>query len=386
MSRSPRKVSLAMSAVVAALAVAACGSSGSSGGGGGGAAATGSSASSGSGPANTAAAKAAVAKYSGKPTPFPVDRPLTKRPTGETLAYLQCSTPVCGLFAQLLPPTQALLGYKLKVVKGGPSASDMQGAMSSIISGKPNGIMLTAITPDQFAPQLKQANQEKIAMAANGVMYPKRYGIQAANFDQRLSLLAGKLLADQVIAKYGSKADAVFYSIPELDFTAVVQKGYQAEMARLCSSCQNRYVPIPVATVGNTAPTRVVDDIQSHPSTKIAVFASEETVAGLPAALKSSGLNVDVTGFAPNPVALQYIKDGQITSGLGLDLGIMVWEELDELVRLTTHQPLTADERAGEVPIQFLSQHDLPGDVSKGWSAYPNFPQRFAKLWAGKSS
>jgi ribose transport system substrate-binding protein len=256
--------------------------------------------------------------------------------------------------------------------------------MSSIISSKPNGILLTAITPNQFGPQLKQAVQENIPMAANGVMNPQRYGIGASNFDQRLSAVAGKLLADWVISRHGSKANAVLYTIPELDFTSYVQKGYQQEMARLCPSCTNRYVPIPVATVGNTAPTRVVDDLQSHPDTKTAVFASEETVAGLPAALKASGLNVEITGFAPNPVALQYIKDGQVTSGLGLDLAIMMWTEVDELVRLTTHQPLTAGERAGAVPIQFLYKQDLPGDVTKGWAAYPDFASRFAKLWTGK--
>ncbi len=379
MLRSALKVAIALAAVVLAVGVAACGSSSSTSSTSG----SSSNASGSSGSANTAAATAAVARYTGHPTAFPVNQPLKKRPTGQTLAYLECSTPVCGLFAQLLPPTQALLGYKLLVVKGA-SASGLQSAMSSIIARKPNGILLTAITPDQFAPQLKQAVQDKIPMAADGVMNPEKYGIGASNFDQRLSLLAGKLLADQVISRHGSKANAVFYSIPELDFTSYIQKGYEAEMARLCPSCTNRYVPIPVATVGNTAPTQVVDDLQSHPDTKVAVFASEETVAGLPAALKASGINVDVTGFAPNPIALQYIKTGQIQSGLGLDLGVMVWDELDELVRLSTHQPLTAGERSGTVPIQFLYKSDLTGDVTKGWSGYPDFPERFAKLWAGK--
>ncbi len=372
------KAGLAAVLLPLAIGVAACGSTSTNS-----STSSSSSGAAGGGSANVAAASATVARYTGKPTPFPVDQSLTKRPTGQKLAYLECSTPVCGLFAQLLIPTERLLGYKLIVVKGA-SASGLQNAMTSIISQKPNGILLTAITPDQFASQLKQAVQAKIQMAANGVMNPQSYGIGASNFDQRLSLLAGKLLADWVISHHGSKANAVFYSIPELDFTSYEQKGYQQEMARLCPSCTNRYVPIPVATVGNTAPTRVVDDLQSHPDTKTAVFASEETVAGLPAALKASGLHVEVTGFAPNPIALQYIKAGQISSGLGLDLGVMIWTEVDELVRLTTHQPLTAGERAGAVPIQFLYKNDLTGDVSKGWSAYPDFAQRFAKLWSGR--
>jgi ribose transport system substrate-binding protein len=385
MWRIPRRFGLVAGLLPLTLAVAACGSTSTTSTTAGTTPTTVASAGTpASGSANVATATAAVKQYTGHPTPFPVDQPLKVRPVGQTFAYLQCSTPVCGLFAQLLPPTASLLGYKLTVTRAGASASELQNAMSSIISEKPNGVLLTAITPDQFASQLRQAVQAKIALVANGVMNPQQYGIEAGNFDQRLSALAGKLLADQVISRHGMKANAVLYTIPELDFTSYVEKGYQAEMARLCPSCTNRYVPIPVATVGNTAPTRVVDDLQSHPDTKTAVFASEETVAGLPAALTASGLHVEITGFAPNPIALQYIKQGQVASGLGLDLAVMMWSEVDELARLTTHQPLTAGELAGDVPIQFLYKQDLPGDVSKGWTGYPDFPARFAKLWTGK--
>jgi hypothetical protein len=138
-------------AVTAAVAVAACGSSTSNGSAG--TSSTGAGASSGTGAsgANVAAATAAVRQFTGKPTAFPVDQPLRKRPTGETYAYLECSTPVCGLFAQLLAPTQKLLGYKLDVVKAGASASSLQSAMESIMrlpgsswnfDGDPTGIVM----------------------------------------------------------------------------------------------------------------------------------------------------------------------------------------------------------------------------------------------------
>jgi ribose transport system substrate-binding protein len=226
--------------------------------------------------------------------------------------------------------------------------------------------------------------QAGIPMTANGIMNPQLYGFGGAVFDQRLSLVAGKLLADWVISRHGTKTNAVFYNVPELDFTSYVERGYKQEMARLCPSCINRYVPIPVATVGNTAPTQIVDDLQSHPATKTVVFASDETGTGLPAALKASGLHVETTGFAPNPTILQYIKEGQFTSSLGLDLAVMVWTQADELARLTTHQPLTPGERAGQVPMQFLYAKNLTGNVTQGWASYPDFAQRFAQLWAGK--
>src|SRR6476619_6401236 len=75
---------------------------------------------------DVAAAKTAITDYTGKPTAFPVDEPLKRKPVGKTFAYLQCSTPACALFAQIAAPTQKLLGYKLNLVKAGSSANEAQ--------------------------------------------------------------------------------------------------------------------------------------------------------------------------------------------------------------------------------------------------------------------
>ena len=138
-------------AVTAAVALAGCGSSG-----GGNTGTQAAQTQSGGSGVNVAAAKAAVAQYSGKPTAFPADTPLKSKPTGKTFAYFQCSTPVCALFTQILQPTQKLLGYKLSVVKAGASANEVQGAMNSIISLNPAGVLLPASDPNQFLQQIKQ--------------------------------------------------------------------------------------------------------------------------------------------------------------------------------------------------------------------------------------
>jgi len=41
----------------------------------------------------------------------------------------------------------------------------------------------------------------------------------------------------------------------------------------------------------------------------------------------------------------------------------------------------TASEQAGDVPEQFLGQQDITFDPTLGWSAFPDFAQRFAQLW-----
>ena len=81
-----RKSAVALAAVLA-LATAACANAGSA-------------ASEGSdlGADDLAKATANLDPYTGHPSSFPVDEPLTKRLGPETkLAFLQCSTPICAL-------------------------------------------------------------------------------------------------------------------------------------------------------------------------------------------------------------------------------------------------------------------------------------------------
>jgi ribose transport system substrate-binding protein len=369
------KVSTAGLAAVA-LAVAGCGgssdnSSSSSSTSGGGGSKSG---------VNVAAAKAVVAQYSGKPTEFPVDQPLKAKPTGKTFAYFQCSTPVCALFTEILQPTQKQLGYKLKVVKAGPSANQAQAAMNSIISLKPAGVVLPATDPNQFLQQIKQLNQAKVPISANGILDPEKYGIQSDFINNYTDALGGKLMADWAVANAG-RGEVAFYGVPELSVSAPIGNAFDAEMAKVCSSCTVRHVDIPIASIGTDAPNRVVSDLQSHPNTKAIAFVTSEAGTGLPAALKSAGLKVKIVGGGPTPATLGYIKNGQWDAAIGVDFATMIWAQVDALARLTSGQPLTSGEKRGLPPIQILTKSDITFDPTKGWVAYPDFAQRFAKLW-----
>jgi len=118
-------------------------------------------------------------------------------------------------------------------------------------------------------------------------------------------------MADWVIAHKGPTADVVFYGVPELTYSKPMQDAFEQEFAKNCPSCKVRSAPIAVATLGSTAPKTVVTDLQSHPNTSTAVFASSEVASGLPAALKAAGLSPTTIGYAPTPGSLQDIKDGR---------------------------------------------------------------------------
>lgn len=377
-SRRPpgfRRLAVAGVTVLVALAVAACGGSSSSTS----ASASGSS-SAGGQAANVAAASAAIAPYTGHPSPFPVTTPLRKPlPAGTRFVFLQCSTPICALIRQLLVPAVKTIGGRLTIINSGGTATSQQAAASSALALKPAAVLLTAITPSEFGTSLKRLEAAGIKVTSVGVMNPKPYGIAFSIGGLATTQLAGKLMADWVIVHKGPHANVVFYSTPELDFSPYMLKSFTQELNKNCPSCKLRTASISVTTFGTTAPQTIANDLQGHSGTNVAVFASLEAAEGLPAALQSAGVSVTTIGFAPTPENLQDIKTGRLTAGVGLDLAVQQWSQVDGTARLLLGQPVSPTEDLA--PLQILGQKDITFDVSRGWTGYPDFAQRFAKLW-----
>lgn len=365
---------------LAILVIAACGSSSSSTSSL--AASGGSSATSPAG-ANTAAASAAIAPYIGHPSAFPVNLPLNgKLPAGTTFAFLQCGSPICGLVSQLLAPAVHAVGANLRIINAGSTASSAQGAAASALSLKPAAVLIIGIVPSEYGGGLKKLSDAGIKVVSISVAGPtKPYGITFNYVGLPSETLSGRELADWVIVHKGPEANVAFYAIPEVAFTPYMEAAFKQELAKNCPSCKVRFVPVDITSIGTKAPQTVVNDLQAHPSTNYMVFAPAEAAQGLPAAMKSAGLSVPDVSYTPEPQELQDIKTGGMTAGFASDLPTQIWTWVDVTARSILGQPPTAGEVAGSGPFQFLSQKDITFDPAKGWTGYPDFAQRFAKLW-----
>ena len=72
-------------------------------------------------------------------------------------------------------------------------------------------------------------------------------------------------------------------------------------MDELCPDCKVRTTDIPITSIGTKAPSDIVSDLQRNPQTNVAVFPTLAAALGLPAALKTAGIDVDVVEAAPLP-------------------------------------------------------------------------------------
>lgn len=327
-----------------------------------------------------------LAPYTGHPNPFPVDRPLAQRPaSGWSVAFLQCSTPICALLARTTGEAATGMGVPFNVTKAGASSQGLQDAMSSIIATKPSAILIPAADPMQYREPMSQLQALGIPVISQGVVDTDQFAaIKGEILGKRAADLAGVLLADWVVKRNGT-SPSVFYNTPELSFSPFIVAGFKREMGQVCPSCATRFVDVPIATIGSTAPATVTSDLQAHPDTKTVVFGSEEAADGLPAALKVAGITVDTVGFAPDPAVLGYIKNGDITAGLGFDIRTTSWIQLDMAARVLTGEPLTTAEQNDPSVMQVLERGDITFDPAKGWNGYPDVADRFAKLWAAPS-
>lgn len=331
------------------------------------------------------AAKAALVPFTGHPSPFPVDVPLSKAiAPGTTIAYLQCGTPICALVAQLIEPAVKALGASLKVVNAGSTAASAQAAASTVLSLKPAAVLISGVNPQTYSGGLKElaaAGIKVLSISVPGDV--KQYGVDFNYVGLNALQLGGRLLADWVIAHKGSNADVVFYGVPELTFTPFMEDAFKGEMAKNCPSCKLRFSSIGIATLGTTGTSTIVTDLQSNPSTTVAVFGTGDAATGLPAAMKAAGIPSSLTTviWNPAPTQIQYIKDGSISAGLATDIAVQIWTLVDVTARLINGEQPTQGEVEGVGPFQFLQKADITFDPSHGFAGYPDFAQRFAKLW-----
>lgn len=330
-----------------------------------------------------AAVKQELAPYIGQPSPFPVTEKLKEIPKGATVDYVDCGSPICALYYELMTPAAAELEIKLNRIKAGTAANTVAAAFDTVLAQKPDAVIVGSIELPLWAQPLKELQEAEIPVVTSGITNIEEAGVVSPQLSNHASEVAGKLLADYAVTEMGGgdKTDAVFYETPELSFTTVAAEAFNQQFEAICPGCPVRTAKIGVEEFGSTAPNTVVSDLQAHPDTTLAVFGAASGIEGLPAAMQAAGIEIETLGYAPAPAELQYLKEGKQTAALGYDTPVAALNLIDMAVRQIVGQKLAGPQAEGLPVNQFLVQSDITFDPSHGWTGYPDFEERFAKLW-----
>jgi ribose transport system substrate-binding protein len=365
------------------LTVAGCGSSSYTSTGSAGPTATGSTTSSASTTgANSAIAQQILASYLGRASAFPVTTPLQRRPVGATVDFINCGNPSCTLFYSSLQAAGREMGVNIKSIATDVTAQGAQTALSTALQQRPAAVIVPAYPVEAIATSLKALKAAGIPVVGFGSVGGAPDGMAVSVNGQATWTLIGKLEAAYAYTLHGAKANVLYVSAPEIAITPTAIASFDSEMKQLCASCSVSQLSVPAASIGTTAPKAIVSALQAHPAVNEVIAPDSEIFNGLPSALRVAGITVDSFGAAGNSTNLEDLKAGQQTADIQIDFPVTAWMALDAAARLITKQKLTPDVVSGAEDLEILRTGDhFTFNQAIGWTAYPDYAQRFAKLW-----
>ena len=374
----------AVGVLVVAVAVAACGGGGGSSSGGEGTTGAGAGSSGKGGEGRNCAlaeAKAEIAKFIGRPSPFPVTEKLKELPPkGSKVAMLLSGTPVGAILAEAAEEAEKPLGVDVIPIKAGPSATLAQSGADAAVAMHPAAVLDVGVSLELLGKQIKELTKAGIPIVTVGELDTEQYGIKNPQAAGPWAEQNGRLMADYVAAEFGTESNVVFYGVPELGFSAVEEEAFNKQLGKVCPECAVRSVGITIEEIGTTAPNTVVSDLQANPATNVTVYAAAEDLIGVPQALSAAGIDVKSIGINPPPTVLQYIKEGKVEVGLSTDLPVASWQQMDQVAREIIGQPeLSGPASEGLQDTQFLRPRGHHSRPEQGLDRLPRLQRTVRK-------
>jgi len=310
----------------------------------------------------------------------PLDAPV---PAGARVVYLDVGTPVSAVMWSNLQAPAELLGLELERVETGRDAQSINAAMNTVVELAPDGVINITLDPIFFESQIEQLDDLGIPIASGSVMNTVEYGLPEAFNGPDWMTANGEALGAAAIARSGGATELVFYNIPEFPFSSYELDGAQSRVAELCPECTLRVVDIPIAELGSTAADRVVSDLQANPQTEYFIAAVDEVQIGLPQKLSLAGIDVGGIGMWTAPPNYEQIAAGEQDATLSVDLNLMMWTVLDQLLREMAGQDYAWPDvttRASTLT-RVTDASNVPEDPMVGYIAIEDYQDRFAANW-----
>ena len=102
--------------------------------------------------------------------------------------------------------------------------------------------------------------------------------------------------------------------------------------------------------------------------------------------MKVAGVDVPGMGLGATPVNLQQISAGQELGALVADYAMLAWVTMDKALREMAEQQYDHSfwTKANPGVAQVVTKENAPSDPNAGYIAFPDYNDRFTKLWTGR--
>lgn len=388
-TRSPRQVTLALTASVAlAVLLSSCSSSGGSSSTTSsppGSTSAGGSSSTSSVPSNDALAKAKadLQQLEQRPTSITIPSLPHKPATGKSIDVVACSLPICQSNAAAMKVAAAAIGWSEKTLQAGLTPQGVAAAYDQAVRDKPAGVLgLGGFPPTLFSHQLQELAAENVPVAIPQADPENLKGITYDPVNAKVISGFGTELGEWVLndANASGINAAIFTTsaTPEYD---VAHTSFSAEIKSGCSSCSVATSNFPEADIGTSLPTVVVTYLRAHPSTNYLFFDFSNEVDGVPAALASAGLasKVKIVTIDTSPTESAYIAAGQEAATAGAPNLEGYWSALNVFARASEGLDLAPGENV-QLPNWIITKDNLPSTTAS-FPLVANYQDLFKTAW-----
>jgi len=372
------RLRFAVVATVASLATltAACGSSGGTG-------SSGPSSSSTAGSSGNSQLQQVVQTTSSRPASIGITTPVGKPiPKNKTIAALFCSIPSCTILNTYAQQAADALGWKLVKINIGLTPETVKAGWDQAVALHPDAIISAGFPPALYPSELKTLASENIPVIEGSIAYNTQPGggLTAVFDGNEANTEAGKLQAQWVINKYGTKANTLSVGVPTFPTITTVVDSFQHEYKVLCPTCKLGTISVSASDIGTpTVSSAITAYLQQNPGVNVVESSDSDVAIGLPAALASAGQSPSIVLLDTSPTVSSYIANGQVAVTTGVDWPTLIWQMFDTFARIFTGQSTAPDMTAPE-PQWLISKANIPSTTSY-FPLVADYQAQFKHLW-----
>jgi ribose transport system substrate-binding protein len=337
--------------------------------------------------AGFAAAKANVDKYSKADGGIGVTKPLTKKAEKKTIAWLECDVPTCSAYITPgMKASTAAIGWELKIIP--MKSTDPGPAFQQAIDAGVNYIASTGLATAQYKPQLEAAKAKGIGvLSCFGTDDPSaESGLLMQCGDEAFVQKTGPLMADWAIVHSKSKANILIVNIRDFPVLVVEEDAYKAQITKNCKACTVDTLNVTLDDlIGGKIPAAVASKLQANPKLNYVFATFGDLPGGVTAALKTAGLDKQVTVYGQDfsKADLDEIVAGTMGAWSADPKGYAGWLMVDAAARLSLGMPLDEERAAAALPTVIVSDAKFAKELSDGGGDWmpPGADAAFKKLW-----
>jgi ribose transport system substrate-binding protein len=306
-------------------------------------------------------------------------------PKGKKVIFLQCELPACARYLPGVKAATAALGWstKVEVLKN----ADPGGALQQAVIEHPDYIAMTGIPAAAIKPQLAAAAKAGIPVISCATPDKPSAGGYAAQCGGTLAVDADDL-GRWMINDSGGKANVVAVTIPQFPVLNTETDWFKSNLKRSCPGCSFDELDVTVQDVGGGAvPQKLVAYLQSHPNVKYVFFTFNDLTRGVPAALRTAGLDgkVKLVGAAGDKSIMKQIGSTQAAWTIAPNV-YSAWVMYDAMARLASGQRLSDgyDAKIYASPtwvVDSAASAKLLAPTDYDWFGPNGLESKFKSLW-----